>query len=211
MGEWIIFYLLAGLAVVASLGVVVARHPIRAALMTGLAFLSVAAVGALLGEMIAACLHVGLATLFIFLIILLWKRLGWDQSGPRTEIHFAGVATLLVGGVVAAFVWLRLAEFSGSPYPILSWILLMLGLIGLLSRRSGPIALLSLFLMSNAAQLLLMIAAHDFSGGTAVAVRFLLLSWVVLFFQAGLGTLVLVSHVRLRGNTNMNLASYLKG
>ena len=115
--EGIVFYLFATLAVLAALGVVIARSPIRSALSLALVFLALAAMYILLNAPFLAVAQImiyagAVLILFLFVIMVLNPRL--DIIGARTNaqtltaIVFSGaffalmVATVLGGQLAPA-------------------------------------------------------------------------------------------------------------
>lgn len=105
--QQIMFVLLALLTVVSSLGAVLLRNVVHAALMLGLSFASVGGLYALLGaDFLFASqimIYVGaIAVLFLFVVLLAGRReeiSGFPFSGSALGAFFAGISVLalLVG------------------------------------------------------------------------------------------------------------------
>lgn len=95
-----------------------------------------------------------------------------------------------------------------AHYLTLSWILFLVGMAGLLTRRHGLVVLLCLLLMANAAHLLLIAAARLFADGSGQGM--VVLAWFIWFAEGGLGLAVLGYAIRARGTENINAAHYLK-
>lgn len=112
MGEWVAFYLLAGVGVLAAVGVILSRRVVVSLAAAGLCLFVTAALFALLGANLSAYLQVSLATTFLLGAFVVVKRFRLGRVRPRTEILFAGVVSLLVVSLFGGFVLLRLAELS---------------------------------------------------------------------------------------------------
>jgi NADH-quinone oxidoreductase subunit J len=121
--EAVIFYLFAGLSVLAAIGVVLARSAIRSALSLALVFVSLAAIYILLNAPFLAVAQImiyagAVLILFLFVIMVLNPRL--DLIGGRgvlqtvAAILFTGALLLLV---VASLVLGQLAPISGEFTP----------------------------------------------------------------------------------------------
>ncbi|TAH53020.1 MAG: NADH-quinone oxidoreductase subunit J [Chloroflexota bacterium] len=116
--EGIVFYLFAALAVLAALGVVIARSPIRAALSLALVFLALAAMYILLNAPFLAVAQImiyagAVLILFLFVIMVLNPRL--DIVGGRN--HAQTIAAVIFA--VALGVLMIAAFVAGQPAPAL--------------------------------------------------------------------------------------------
>lgn len=94
-------------------------------------------------------------------------------------------------------------------YLILAGILFVLGVVGVMVRRNAIVILMSVELMLNAANLLLLVFArvHNDMGGQAM-VFFVL---TVAAAEAAVGLAILVSVYRRKGSINVDGLNVLKG
>ncbi len=94
-------------------------------------------------------------------------------------------------------------------YLILAGILFVLGVVGVMVRRNAIVILMSIELMLNAANLLLLVFArvHNDMGGQAM-VFFVL---TVAAAEAAVGLAILVSVYRRKGSINVDGLNLLKG
>jgi NADH-quinone oxidoreductase subunit J len=114
--EGIVFYLFAGLAIAAALGVVIARSPVRSALSLALVFLALAAMYILLNAPFLAVAQImiyagAVLILFLFVIMVLNPRL--DIIGARTNTQT--VAAVLF--TVALAILLSVTAVAGQLGP----------------------------------------------------------------------------------------------
>ncbi len=109
--EQLVFYVFAALAVLAALGMVIARSPVRSALSLALVFLSLAAMYILLNAPFLAVAQImiyagAVLILFLFVIMVLNPRL--EMLGARTTaqtvtaIIFAAAFAILMLAVLAS-------------------------------------------------------------------------------------------------------------
>jgi NADH-quinone oxidoreductase subunit J len=110
--EAFIFYLFAGIAVLAALGVVIARSPVRSALSLAVVFIALAAMYILLNAPFLAVaqtmIYAGaVLILFLFVIMVLNPRL--DILGARTTAQ-----TITAVVFAAAFAILMIAVLAGG-------------------------------------------------------------------------------------------------
>lgn len=126
--ESIVFYLFAALAILAALGVVFARSPIRAALSLALVFLALAAFYVLLNAPFLAVAQImiyagAVLILFLFVIMVLNPRL--DIVGARTTAQTVAaiifsiallvlLSVTLVGGQLAPATGIFTPEFVAA-------------------------------------------------------------------------------------------------
>jgi NADH-quinone oxidoreductase subunit J len=121
--EAFVFYLFAVIAVLAALGVVIARSPVRCALSLAVVFISLAAMYILLNAPFLAVAQVmiyagAVLILFLFVIMVLNPRL--DILGARTTaqtitaVVFAGAFAILMIAVLASG---QMAPATGAYTP----------------------------------------------------------------------------------------------
>jgi len=111
--EAIVFYLFAALAVLAALGVVIARSPIRGALSLSLVFVALAAMYILLNAPFLAVAQIMIyagAVLILFLFVIMVLNPRTDLLGARTRAQ--SIAALVFAG---AFSLLLIAAFASGP------------------------------------------------------------------------------------------------
>lgn len=119
----IVFYLFAVLAILAALGVVIARSPVRSALSLALVFLALAAMYVLLNAPFLAVAQImiyagAVLILFLFVIMVLNPRL--DIIGGRTNAQtIAAIVFSVAFGVlmIATLVGGQLAPVTGIYTP----------------------------------------------------------------------------------------------
>lgn len=121
--EAIVFFLFAAIAVLAALGVVIARSPIRAALSLALVFVSLAVMYVLLSAPFLAVAQVmiyagAVLILFLFVIMVLNPRVDRVAWRPASQtvvavIFAIALAGLLIGSLAAS----DIAPFRGPFTP----------------------------------------------------------------------------------------------
>ena len=117
----LVFFGFAGVAVLAALGVVAARNPVRSVLSLILAFLSSAGLFVLIGAefiaMLLVIVYVGaVAVLFLFVVMMLDIDFAALRAGMARHLPFGlltGVVLLLVLG--AEFADVTLTDIHGRP------------------------------------------------------------------------------------------------
>jgi NADH-quinone oxidoreductase subunit J len=108
--EALVFYLFAALAVLAALGVVIARSPVRSALSLSLVFVALAAMYILLNAPFLAVAQIMIyagAVLILFLFVIMVLNPRTDLLGARTRAQ-----TLTAIVFAAAFALLLLTVFA---------------------------------------------------------------------------------------------------
>ncbi len=105
--EGLVFYLFAALAVLAALGVVIARSPVRSALALALVFLALAAMYILLNAPFLAVAQImiyagAVLILFLFVIMVLNPRLDIIGARGRGQTFVAIVFTIALGVLLIA-------------------------------------------------------------------------------------------------------------
>lgn len=121
--EGIVFYLFAALAVLAALGVVIARSPIRSALSLAFVFLALAAMYILLNAPFLAVAQImiyagAVLILFLFVIMVLNPRLDMIGGRGNAQTVTAIVFTMALGLLmIATFATGQLAPATGQFTP----------------------------------------------------------------------------------------------
>lgn len=121
--EGIVFYLFAALAVLAALGVVIARSAVRSALSLALVFLALAAMYVLLNAPFLAVAQImiyagAVLILFLFVIMVLNPRLDFIGARTTAQTLAAVVFTIALGVLtVVTLATGRLAPATGQFTP----------------------------------------------------------------------------------------------
>jgi NADH-quinone oxidoreductase subunit J len=121
--EGLVFYLFAALAVLAALGVVIARSPVRSALSLALVFLALAAMYILLNAPFLAVAQImiyagAVLILFLFVIMVLNPRLDIIGARGRGQTFAAIVFTVAFGVLlIATFASGQIAAATGKYTP----------------------------------------------------------------------------------------------
>ena len=123
MPETVLFYLLAGLAIIASALVIGQRNPMYSVLLLIASFAALAGLYVLLGAPFTAVTQIiiyagAIMVLFLFVVMLLnapqEDAADWDRTHPLRRPGFARVGALLAGLLVVQLAWalLRIAELD---------------------------------------------------------------------------------------------------
>lgn len=126
MGELIVFYLLAGIAVATALAMVITRNAIHSALFLVLNLVVVAVFYLLLGAPFVAMVQIAVyagavMVLFLFVIMMLGAERVGGTAGLRWQVPLAAtLGVALVGGALFAFLQTPagLAPAGSPPAPL---------------------------------------------------------------------------------------------
>jgi NADH-quinone oxidoreductase subunit K len=100
-------------------------------------------------------------------------------------------------------------EITTNHYVVLSAMLFVIGLVGILTRRNMIVVLMSIELVLNSVNLNLAAFSYQYSDLTGQILGVFVIA--VAAGEAAVGLAILVALYRLRGTTELDKASELKG
>ena len=100
-------------------------------------------------------------------------------------------------------------EITTNHYLVLSAMLFVIGLVGILTRRNMIVVLMSIELVLNSVNLNLAAFSYQYSDLTGQILGVFVIA--VAAGEAAVGLAILVALYRLRGTTELDKASELKG
>jgi NADH-quinone oxidoreductase subunit K len=100
-------------------------------------------------------------------------------------------------------------EITTNHYLVLSAMLFVIGLVGILTRRNMIVVLMSIELVLNSVNLNLAAFSYQYSDLTGQILGIFVIA--VAAGEAAVGLAILVALYRLRGTTELDQASELKG
>ncbi|MBI4789083.1 MAG: NADH-quinone oxidoreductase subunit J [Chloroflexi bacterium] len=119
--DLIVFYLFAGIAVLAALGVIAVRNPVHSALMLAVVFISLAALYVLLNAPFIAAAQVmiyagAILILFLFVIMLLSPETEHGVGALKAQRWLAGAFGAALVVELAVVLWRAALPSATGPY-----------------------------------------------------------------------------------------------